>query len=217
MCKLMNLKFIIAFLLISLLSFGQDSLHTDSSSAISKTHVVKGKKKAKKYKKPKKENAQDSINTINRNDNFREQITSSGNTGFYILVILVVLALLIIASDRSNLRRRQKTNYDYYKNKYLKSLGWKRNAEENPDLDKLLGHLESLSDRQAYYRFEYLKSEAWQRKRYVVLKRDNWTCVHCGARATQVHHKRYARKNIGKEPIEWLESVCKSCHDALHR
>jgi len=70
--------------------------------------------------------------------------------------------------------------------------------------------------RRDYYRNEYLKSDEWQRKRYVVLKRDNWRCVYCGGRATQVHHKRYARKNIGKEPIEWLVSVCKSCHDAQH-
>ncbi len=28
--------------------------------------------------------------------------------------------------------------------------------------------------RRDYYRNDYLKSEAWKRKRYVVLKRDNW-------------------------------------------
>ena len=49
-----------------------------------------------------------------------------------------------------------------------------------------------------YYRNDYLKSDEWRRKRYVVLKRDKWRCVYCGALATQVHHKRYARKNIGK-------------------
>ncbi len=70
--------------------------------------------------------------------------------------------------------------------------------------------------RRGYYRNDYLKSEAWKRKRYVVLKRDNWRCVYCGGRATQVHHKRYAKYNIGKEPIEWLVSVCKSCHDKEH-
>jgi hypothetical protein len=70
--------------------------------------------------------------------------------------------------------------------------------------------------RRDYYRDEYLKSDAWKRKRYVVLKRDNWRCVYCGARATQVHHKKYARKNIGKEPIKWLVSVCKLCHDTQH-
>jgi hypothetical protein len=77
--------------------------------------------------------------------------------------------------------------------------------------------LRALKSRRNYYRDVYLKSDEWKRKRYVVLKRDNWLCVHCGARATQVHHKRYAPKNIGKEPIEWLDSVCKSCHDSLHK
>lgn len=70
--------------------------------------------------------------------------------------------------------------------------------------------------RRDYYRNDYLKSEAWKRKRYVVLKRDNWRCAYCGGRATQVHHKRYAKHNIGKEPIEWLVSVCKSCHNKQH-
>lgn len=70
--------------------------------------------------------------------------------------------------------------------------------------------------RRDYYRNEYLKSDAWQRKRYVVLKRDNWRCVYCGARATQVHHKRYAKRNIGKEPIDWLVSVCDNCHTLIH-
>jgi len=66
-----------------------------------------------------------------------------------------------------------------------------------------------------YYRNGYLKSDAWQRKRYVVMKRDNWTCVYCGNKATEVHHLRYAR-NIGKEPIDWLVSVCRNCHDKEH-
>jgi 5-methylcytosine-specific restriction endonuclease McrA len=68
--------------------------------------------------------------------------------------------------------------------------------------------------RRDYYRDVYLKSDAWKRKRYVVLKRDKWRCVYCGSRANQVHHTRYAKWNIGKEPIEWLVSVCKPCHDS---
>ena len=72
------------------------------------------------------------------------------------------------------------------------------------------------TDRRDDYRDEYLKSDAWKRKRYVVLRRDNWRCVYCGGRATQVHHKRYAKRNIGKEPIDWLVSVCKPCHDSQH-
>ena len=68
--------------------------------------------------------------------------------------------------------------------------------------------------RKEYYA-EYLKSDAWRRKRFVVLRRDNWTCQYCGAKATEVHHKRYAR-NIGREPIHWLVSLCKQCHRNQH-
>lgn len=56
--------------------------------------------------------------------------------------------------------------------------------------------------RRDYYRNVYLKSDAWRKKRFVVLKRDNWRCKYCGARATQVHHTRYAKKSIGREPIK---------------
>ena len=69
--------------------------------------------------------------------------------------------------------------------------------------------------RRDYYR-DYLKSDAWRRKRYVVLKRDNWTCQECGAKATEVHHLKYAKYQIGKEPIKWLVSLCKRCHEKEH-
>jgi len=71
-------------------------------------------------------------------------------------------------------------------------------------------------DRREYYRNVYLKSDDWKRKRFVVLRRDNWQCVYCGARATEVHHKKYAKRNIGKEPIKWLVSVCRPCHASFH-
>jgi 5-methylcytosine-specific restriction endonuclease McrA len=70
--------------------------------------------------------------------------------------------------------------------------------------------------RRDYYRNVYLKSNEWRRKRHVVLKRDKWLCVRCGAPATEVHHLRYAKKNIGKEPIKWLISICKDCHKRQH-
>ena len=70
--------------------------------------------------------------------------------------------------------------------------------------------------RKEYYR-QYLKTDAWKRKRYVVLKRDNWTCQYCGDKATEVHHKKYARRNIGKEPIKWLVSICRNCHQEIHK
>jgi 5-methylcytosine-specific restriction endonuclease McrA len=76
------------------------------------------------------------------------------------------------------------------------------------------GHIWS-ADRTRKYR-EYLKSDAWKRMRYVVLRRDNWTCQYCGNKATQVDHLRYAKYKIGKEPIKWLISLCASCHKKQH-
>ena len=74
----------------------------------------------------------------------------------------------------------------------------------------------SRTGRRDWYRNVYLNSDAWRNKRYVVLRRDNWTCTSCGARATEVHHTRYLKNNLGKEPIDWLISVCRSCHQSHH-
>lgn len=62
----------------------------------------------------------------------------------------------------------------------------------------------------------YRKSDEWQRKRALVLKRDKYHCVYCRARASRVHYKRYASRDIGSEPIEWLVSVCERCHHRLN-
>ena len=69
--------------------------------------------------------------------------------------------------------------------------------------------------RLASRRDEYRKSDDWQRKRALVLKRDKNRCVYCRARASQVHYKHYAPRNVGSEPIEWLVSVCERCHRKL--
>jgi 5-methylcytosine-specific restriction endonuclease McrA len=79
------------------------------------------------------------------------------------------------------------------------------------------GREQRRTQRRTFYRVEYLKSDDWQRKRAVVLKRDKHRCVYCGVRATQVHHKRYAPRNIGREPIKWLVSVCEGCHRKQHK
>ena len=71
-------------------------------------------------------------------------------------------------------------------------------------------------ERLASGRDEYRKSDEWQRKRALVLKRDKYHCVYCRARASRVHYKRYAPRNIGSEPIEWLVSVCERCHHRLN-
>ena len=83
-------------------------------------------------------------------------------------------------------------------------------------LIKHLAFQAKRKQRRDYYRDIYLKSDEWQKKRFVVLMRDNWRCVYCGRPATEVHHRRYARINIGTEPIKWLVSVCHPCHRSKH-
>jgi formate-dependent nitrite reductase cytochrome c552 subunit len=197
----MKLKLIILLIIASSLSFGQDSLQQDSVAKSSKSHVIKAKKNRKKNKQFKKENIENANvkEKISNANNIDENIdTKKTTSNTLILVILVVVAILVFKSLKSEVNRRRSPDYD---------------RDESFISDELMRAFKSRRD---YYRDVYLKSDAWRRKRYVVFKRDNWRCVHCGAPATQVHHKRYAPKNIGKEPIEWLESVCKSCHDSLH-
>ena len=47
-----------------------------------------------------------------------------------------------------------------------------------------------------------------------ILERDKYKCVHCGDKATQVHHIFY--RGFYKERMEDLESLCGNCHLTLH-
>ncbi len=209
----MRLTLFITFYCLSCLSFGQDSLHvdttlitspytnvdstdTDSNSSTLKDIIVKNKKKRKKAQKPK---IKEEITDKNTHNVVGDFVSSYGNiliiSGILLIALVLGLTLsrLIYSANKGNDNTTAKDeNFmsDYFARMVL--------------------------SRRNYYRDVYLKSEAWKRKRYVVLKRDNWRCVYCGAEATEVHHTRYAKRNIGKEPIEWLVSICRTCHDSLH-
>jgi 5-methylcytosine-specific restriction endonuclease McrA len=81
-----------------------------------------------------------------------------------------------------------------------------------------------ISDRAwwaAYSR--YLEGPVWQSRRRAVLERCGWICVHCGARAVQVHHLRYprgcrpgSRSWLVQETADSLQAVCLGCHGRLH-
>ena len=130
---------------------------------------------------------------------------------FFILAGIILIVTLRNFSKKPTLRR------DDYRSEYLQTAVDKlRGNEKSHEHNGRRLFRSPYERRRDYYSEEYLKSDAWSRKRYVVLKRDNWRCVYCGAPATQVHHKRYAKKNIGREPIEWLVSICKPCHDSIH-
>lgn len=64
---------------------------------------------------------------------------------------------------------------------------------------------------------EYLKSNKWMEKRSQALRRDGFNCRRGGARASQVHHTKYPkREELGNEPLEWLVSLCGPCHEIVH-
>lgn len=59
---------------------------------------------------------------------------------------------------------------------------------------------------------EYMASREWRLKRRRILERANGMCERCGFnRATQVHHKTYAR--LGHEWDSDLQAICRGCHE----
>jgi 5-methylcytosine-specific restriction endonuclease McrA len=136
-----------------------------------------------------------------------------------IIIVLMIVAVFCLAKNNSSDDTRENFEGIDVSRKYNPVDNKRRGIAEFPanEADNKVSDIiaRMVRSRRGYYRDVYLKSAAWNRKRYLVLKRDNFTCVHCGRTATQVHHKKYARL-IGKEPLVWLESVCKICHEKLH-
>jgi 5-methylcytosine-specific restriction endonuclease McrA len=72
---------------------------------------------------------------------------------------------------------------------------------------------------------ELLKTPEWKNKRDKILKRDNYTCRHCGKTDTilQVHHKYYHKYPNGTRPKPWdypdeaLITLCDNCHKRVHQ
>ena len=69
-----------------------------------------------------------------------------------------------------------------------------------------------MKDWDKYYH-QYIQSDEWKEKRRQVFERDGYLCI-CGRKSTVIHHKHY--KNIGKEPLSDLISLCEECHFDLH-
>ncbi len=62
----------------------------------------------------------------------------------------------------------------------------------------------------------YIQSAEWAVKRQQALKHYGRRCRACGAtQSLEVHHKTYAR--LGRELIEDLTILCRTCHEAVHR
>lgn len=62
--------------------------------------------------------------------------------------------------------------------------------------------------------FEKLKNPLWQKVRLQVFKRDDWTCLRCGAKdqTLHVHHLEY-HGEPWDTPTDKLETLCETCHE----
>ena len=63
----------------------------------------------------------------------------------------------------------------------------------------------------------FYNSTMWQYIRMKALKRDGFTCVYCGARATEVHHIIELNERNVHDPntslnLNNLQSLCHDCH-----
>ena len=193
------------------LCFGQDILNFDTTinstplttvdTVISdsiQTSITIVPKKSKNIRKriQKQQSKLDTAKVIEQNiaTTICKDENNNSNIRFLLIIALLIIIVAYFYRYKTNVKQPDKI-YDDEISDYVKRL---------------------TLTRREYYRNVYLKSAAWKRKRYLVLKRDKWTCVYCGGRATQVHHLKYAKRNIGKEPIDWLVSICGPCHDSKH-
>lgn len=95
-----------------------------------------------------------------------------------------------------------------------------KQAVEASLADSATRSVEKLAEMRREYAL-YLRSPVWAAIRQRVLARDKGRCrvfSHDHANAEEVHHLRYPDRNdgLGSEPLEWLISVCRSCHIRLH-
>lgn len=89
----------------------------------------------------------------------------------------------------------------------------------------------SISGRFFYYREEesemakesrkwFYNSVIWKNARQTALRRDGFTCLFCGSRATEVHHvieltdENITDRNISLNPNN-LQSLCHDCHRVI--
>jgi hypothetical protein len=63
----------------------------------------------------------------------------------------------------------------------------------------------------------YLDSPLWRRIRRKVLREANDTCLCCGGKATQVHHRCYRPRVLSGQDTSLLIAVCVECHQKIDR
>ena len=81
-----------------------------------------------------------------------------------------------------------------------------------------LNDVKDRKEKRKEYRERYLRSSVWADKSKAAKERDGYVCQRCGKRGNDAHHKKYPIPPmiLGDEPIDWLETLCRDCHNKDH-
>jgi 5-methylcytosine-specific restriction endonuclease McrA len=102
--------------------------------------------------------------------------------------------------------------------------GLRNNVDNNKDTQDMIENIENFlicckepiweSNVKSYY-YNYINSRRWKIRRLQAIKKANYKCESCGKKCKlEVHHKTY--DNLGNEPDEDLEALCRECHIKHH-
>jgi 5-methylcytosine-specific restriction endonuclease McrA len=62
-----------------------------------------------------------------------------------------------------------------------------------------------------------LDPETYDRLRKKMLERDGWRCQHCGSHFQLEVHHLVRRSQLGSDSEENLITLCRSCHQRIHK
>ncbi len=63
--------------------------------------------------------------------------------------------------------------------------------------------------------WDYLASSLWKTIRTRAFRLKGSGCVLCPCRAEEMHHRKYTKDTLLGITLEWLEPVCKGCHQTI--
>jgi phage terminase large subunit GpA-like protein len=74
--------------------------------------------------------------------------------------------------------------------------------------------MSSIGPKSVRFRLDPLADDSLRQH---VLRRDGWRCQSCGTMSNlEVHHKQF-RSHSGQDSEENLITLCRQCHDRIHR
>jgi len=147
------------------------------------------------------------------------------------IIIIIGLIFLYVFLDTREARKKeiddinnQKSALDRYideldsgKRKHPESAFEDEHINEYPDPNKSEPDLYPGSNKWYEDKEKYISSsKKWRKKKFERQALDKDKCVSCGYKGLlECHHITY--KNLFKEPMSDLRTLCRTCHEQVHR